>query len=110
MSANYFPEPTIPDQTLGPWDETTVEWLGRSTLPNAKAIRQFLNQNLAHFSPDRAKSLVRQLADDFQSHLFEIIVGRYLQELGADVLPEPLAKNGTRIDYRATFPDGITVS
>jgi hypothetical protein len=54
--------------------------------------------------------LARKLTWDFQSYLFEIIVGRYLQVLGADVLPEPLGKNGTRIDYRATFPDGVTVS
>lgn len=35
------------------------------------------------------------------------MVGRYLQVLGAEVEPEPVGSNGTRIDFRATFPDGI---
>ena len=107
---DYFPEPTTADETLGPWDETAVAWLARSTTPSAKAIRLFLNQNLARFSPERAKHLVGKLTGDWQSYLFEIIVGRYLQVLGADVEPEPRGKNGTLIDYQATFPDGVIVS
>lgn len=107
---DYFPEPTTADETLGPWNETAVAWLGRSTTPSAKAIRLFLNQNLAQFSPQRAKNLVRKLTWDWQSYVFEIIVGRYLQVLGADVEPEPRGKNGTHIDYQATFSDGVVVS
>jgi hypothetical protein len=107
---DYFPEPTTADETLGPWDETAVAWLARSTTQSAKAIRLFLNQNLAQFSPERAKNLVGKLTWDWQSYLFEVIVGRYLQVLGADVEPEPRGKNGTHIDYQATFPDGVIVS
>src|SRR6266571_7040354 len=104
---DYFPEPTTADESTGPWDETAVEWLRRSTAPNAKGIRRFLNQNLAHFPQERAWNLVQKLTWDFQSYLFEIIVGRYLQVLGADVQPEPRGTNGTHIDYRAAFPDGV---
>jgi hypothetical protein len=107
---DYFPEPTTADESTGSWDETAVEWLGRSTAPNAKGIRRFLNHNLAHFPQERAQNLVQKLTWDFHSYLFEIIVGRYLQVLDADVEPEPPGINGTHIDYRATFPDGDVVS
>ena len=53
---------------------------------------------------------MRKLTWDWQSYVFEIIVGRYLQVLGADVEPEPRGKNGTHIDYQATFSDGVVVS
>lgn len=65
---------------------------------------------MACFSPQRAKSLANKLDDDWQSFLFEIVVGRYLQVLGGEVEPEPLGSNGTKIDYRATFPDGEVIS
>jgi hypothetical protein len=82
----------------------------RSTQPSARAVREFLNVNLGYFSPKRAKSLAKRLNQDWQSFFFEIVVGRYLQVLGAEVEPEPLGSNGTRVDFRATFPDGIVVS
>jgi hypothetical protein len=65
---------------------------------------------LAEFSPRHAKSLAKKLNQDWQANFFEIVVGRYLQILGADVEPEPLGSNGTRIDFRAAFPDGVTIS
>ena len=37
-------------------------------------------------------------------------MGRYLQVLGADILPDAKGNNGTDIDFRATFPDGVVVS
>ena len=37
-------------------------------------------------------------------------MGRYLQVLGADILPNAKGNNGTDIDFRATFPDGVVVS
>lgn len=106
----YFPEPTSPDESWPGWDETAVEWFRRSTQPRAQAVREFLNRSLEHFPPKHAISLAKRLNRNWQSFFFEIVVGRYLQVLGAEVLPEPLGSNGTHVDYRATFPDGIVVS
>ncbi|HEY5051795.1 MAG TPA: hypothetical protein VII45_00120, partial [Solirubrobacterales bacterium] len=69
-----------------------------------------MNVNLGYFSPKDAKSLAQRLNQDWQSFFFEIVVGRYLQVLGAEVEYEPDGSNGTHVDYRATFPDGIVVS
>jgi hypothetical protein len=107
---DYFPEPTIPDESWSVWDETVVEWLTRSTHPRARAVRDFINRSLSCFPPKYANSLSKKLLGDFQSHLFEVIVGRYLQVLGADIEPEPLGTNDTRIDFRATFSDGVLAS
>lgn len=109
-SIDYFPEPPSPDESWQEWDETAVQWLTRSTQPRARAIREFLNVNLGYFSPKDAKSLAQRLNQDWQSFFFEIVVGRYLQVLGAEVEYEPDGSNGTHVDYRATFPDGIVVS
>lgn len=103
----YFPEPSRPDETWPGWDETAVEWFRRSSQPRARAVREFLNRNLAYFPTKHAKSLPPKLNQDWQSFFFEIVVGRYLQVLGAEVEHEPLGSNGTHIDYRATFPDGV---
>jgi hypothetical protein len=106
----YFPEPTSPDESWAGWDETAVEWFTRSTQPRARAVREFLNRSLECFPPKHAKSLAKRLNQDWQSFFFEIVVGRYLQVLGAEVEPEPPGSNGTHVDFRAVFPDGIAVS
>lgn len=104
MSDVYFPEPDTPDDTWGEPNERPVDWLARSTLPRAKTIRAALNENLSHFEPKHAASLAKKLRADWESHYFELLVGRWLQELGADeVEHEPVGSNGTKIDYRATF-------
>jgi len=110
VPVDYFPEPTTPDESWQEWDETAFQWLTRSTQPRARAIREFLNVNLGYFSTKDAKSLAQRLNQDWQSFFFEIVVGRYLQVLGAEVEYEPDGSNGTHVDYRATFPDGIVVS
>jgi len=106
----YFPEPTPPGESWQEWDETAVNWLARSTQPRARAIREFLNVNLGYFSPKHAKRLAQKLSQDWQPFFFEIVVGRYLQVLGAKLEYEPDGSNGTHVDYRATFPDGVVVS
>ena len=66
-----------------------------------------MNHSLAHFPPAAAHHLAAKLRHDWQAHYFEIVVGRYLQVLGADIEYEPLGSNGTHVDFRATFPDGV---
>lgn len=110
MDGPYFPEPSTPDESAPGWDENPVDYYRRSTTPRAGAVREFLNRTLAHFPPKHASSLVGKLRQDWQSFYFEIIVGRYLQVLGADIEPNAPGNNGTDVDYRATFPDGAVVS
>ncbi len=106
MPIDYFPEPEERDDTWGADEENPVEWLRRSTLPRAVSIRGALNENLAHFEERHARSLAKKLRADWKSHYFELLVGRYLQEMGARVEHEPPGTNGTKIDYRATFREG----
>ena len=104
----YFPEPTIPDDSFSRCQESTYAWLTRSTNDGAVALREFLNRSLNHFPHRVAKSLAKRLEYDWQAHLFEIQVGRYLQVLGARKLEyEPEGTNGKKVDYRVTFDDGV---
>lgn len=103
----YFPEPSVPDPTWGEDDGRPIDWLLRSTLPRAVSIRDALNKNLRRFEAKHASSLAKKLHDDWKSFWFELVVGRWLQELGAlTVEHEPVGSNDTRIDYCATFADG----
>jgi hypothetical protein len=104
----YFPEPTADDRTWARVDEEPGDWLARSTLPRAKAIRASLNLNLSRFDPKHARSVAKRLRTDWRSHYFELVVGRYLQEAGALIEYEPRGSNGTHVDYRATFADGVS--
>lgn len=105
-TAPFFPEPTDEDATWGNEDEQPVEWLRRSTLPRAKSIRAALNENLSHFEPKVARSLAKKLRTDWKSNYFELIVGRWLQEIGARRIDyEPPGSNDSRIDYCAEFED-----
>jgi hypothetical protein len=104
----YFPEPAVPDRTVGHCHESTFEWLARSSHPRAVALREYLNRSLNYFPHRVAKSLAKRLEHDWRAHIFEVQVGRYLQVLGADPLEyEHQGTNGKRVDYRATFPDGV---
>ena len=103
----HFPEPVEPDNTWRRDNERPVDWLTRSTLPRAMTLREALNENLSRFEPKHAASLAKKLRADWKSHYFELLVGRWLQELGADeVEVEPFGTNGTRIDYQARWIDG----
>src|SRR6266566_7037947 len=84
-SVLHFPEPSEPDDTWGGNEEKPVDWLTRSTLPRAASLREALNENLSRFEPKHAASLAKKLRADWKSHYFELLVGRWLQELGADV-------------------------
>lgn len=107
MRVVYFPEPASTDDTWGESGAPPVEWLRRSTLPRAVSLRAALNENLNHFQPNHAASLAKKLRADWKSHYFELLVGRWLQELGADpVEHEPVGSNGTKIDYCGSFRDG----
>jgi hypothetical protein len=103
----YFPEPAEADRSRPRWGEKPLDYYARSAKPEARAVREFLNRTLVYFPDKDAKSLAKKLRQDWQSFFFEIIVGRYLQVLGAGVEHDATGSNGTDVDYRATFPDGV---
>ncbi len=110
MSVVHFPEPEAPDLSRPKWAEKPLDYYRRSTQPEAREVRRFLNRTLGHFAEEDARSYIGKLRQDWRSFYFELIVGRYLQVLGADIEPNAKGTNGTDVDFRATFPDGVVVS
>ena len=109
----HFPEPEVPDLRWARYGDTDrqLDWLVRSTLPRASRIREFLNRALDALPDDAADNLAHRLRYDppFGRVFFELVVGRFLQVLGATVEHEPVGRRGKRVDWRATFDDGSTV-
>jgi hypothetical protein len=98
----YFPEPDPPDLTRPRWGEKVLDWYARSSRPEAGEVRKFLNRTLPHFPPNIARGYIGKLRSDWRSHYFELIVGRYLQVLGADI--EHNAKYGNETDVAVCNP------
>ena len=103
----WFPEPTKPDTIIGPSREPLDQWLARSTSPNATFIRAFLNRNIDALPQEYRAALARRIGTDWPATVFEIIVARTLALLGGSLEIEPLSPRGSRVDFRATFPDGV---
>ena len=105
-----FPEPSVDDPTPGRNGESRAAWLRRSTWDRAAETREFYNRNLAALPVDIAKRLCRELhADRTLAKHFELVVGRFLQLLGASVEYEVEGVEGRRVDWLGRFDDG-TVS
>lgn len=104
----WFPEPPAVDDTFGRRGESLISWIGRATVPRARETRRFFNENLAFLPEDFQRYLHHTLNQEqqFQSTLFELVVARTLQILGATIEAEPESAAGTRIDFEARFPDG----
>jgi hypothetical protein len=73
-------------------------------------MRRFYNENLSALPPTVRDRLCRELRRDrtLAKH-FELVVGRYLQLLGAEIDYEVPSSSGRRVDWTGRFPDG-TVS
>jgi hypothetical protein len=108
----FFPEPEFPDATAPGWGAIDMPaWLGSSTLPAAHRAREFLNRSLYALPPDAAGNLCRRLRGEppFDRVFFELLVGRFLQVLGAEVAHQPAGLDGKNVDWQATFPNGQVV-
>ena len=90
----WFLEPSKEDRTLRQRRQSMTSWLKRSTHPKAVAFRRFPNDNLAEVPRDSQAQFVRRLRDDWDSGLFELIVARTLQVLGADITIEVQGVSG----------------
>jgi hypothetical protein len=105
----WFPEPFEPDDSWGREGEGVFSWLLRSTLPRARAAREFLNNNLSALPGSFAEKLRRDLENRWQSAFFELIVARTLQVLGGAIKSEEVTPSGRRPDFMANFEDGSIV-
>jgi hypothetical protein len=101
----WFPEPSPVDDSAANRGEPTTDWLKRSTHPRAQATRRFLNENLSALPSEHQDVLYRMLHERWHSALFELIVGRTSQVLGATIEVEPGGAGDTRIDFAARFPE-----
>jgi hypothetical protein len=103
-----FPDPEADDPTDDRPGESRGSWLGRSTSSWAVEVRAFYNRNLAALPPSIAQVLCREIhVDRSLAKHFELIVGRFLQVLGAIGLEYELeGSEGSRVDWRAQFKDG----
>jgi len=102
----WFPEPDAPDPTFARRTEDSLSWLRRSTLTLAVEYRRFLNFNLAQLPEGSSYRLARRLregGDHWRSALFELIVARTLQALGADLEVEPELTDARQPDFKARF-------
>jgi hypothetical protein len=96
------------DSTPARSGESRASWLRRSTEERASATRSFYNGNLAALPPDIAQRLCREIqADRTLAKHFELVVGRFLQVLGASVDYEVEGAEGRRVDWLARFDDGL---
>jgi hypothetical protein len=105
-----FPEPEIDDLTIRHGEEIKT-FLARSTIDRAIELRRFINANLHVLPDDLAQPLCRALhGEHFRPSLFELVVARTLQVLGARALSYEVATaTGRRPDLHVTFTDGRIV-
>ncbi len=103
----WFPEPAQ-DTSVFEQARTRTDWITVSHSETARAMREFLNRNIAHLPEAFQPIIVRDLQSRWQTAYVELIVARMLQVLGATLEVErPIEGVPTRIDYVATFPDGM---
>ena len=108
MEPPFFSEPPVDDPRPGLRRETTWQFMQRSTWSRATEVRAFYNDALAALPPASRKPIMDALkAGRTESATLEIVVGRFLQFRGATALDHEPETNGRRVDWRATFPDGV---
>jgi len=100
-----FPEPETVDDTLARRGESIPHCLGRSTHPRAVELRRFLNRNVDRLPRDARASFCKLLKTRWDSALFELIVARTLQLLGASLSFERPNAEGRRPDFIAQFEE-----
>ena len=105
----WIKEPIIVDETYASYDESTIDWLRRSTNKRATDSRIFLNHNLGKIPKQYRELIIDRLTQDWRSGLFELILARYLQELGANLLYEKPIQGGKRPDFTTVFDDGSII-
>lgn len=110
LSRRCFAEPEVPNVAPGRYSSSLdqIGWLDQSSVPRARKTRTFLNRSLSALPAVAAGRLCNRLRNDppFGRVYFEVLVGRFLQVLGAEVEHEPTGVGGMGVDWRARFPSG----
>lgn len=109
MTPIWFLEPSTVDDSWGRRGEQPLDWLARSTLPRARAMRRFLNENISKIPADAQSNIVNALSHRYKSAFFELIVARTLQILGATITVEAKQSDNKQPDFLAQFPDSLIV-
>lgn len=105
----WLDEPQEIDDTYCKRGESTLQWLQRSTIQRAVSSREFLNANLQNIPNLYRNELINRFSTDWDSTLFELIVARYLQELGAVLVYQENLEGGKRPDFTTFFPEGTII-
>ena len=105
----WLSEPTLADSTPARRDESTLGWLARSTHLRAQAAREFLRFNLAQLPASWRARLCCELETRWDSAMFELVVARTLQALGAELEVEQPTASGSRPDFLARFATGTAI-
>lgn len=105
----WFPEPDVEDDSIARKDEGWFRWVMRATSEKGKACRVFLNAQFSKIPANWQPKLYHDLRSrEWDSVLFELIVGRTMQILGASIEVEvAVADTNKRPDFLARFPDGL---
>lgn len=103
-----FPEPDAIDNTPARRGESVPLCLARSTHPRAVAVRRFVNRNIDCLPRDARASFCKVLKTRWDSALFELIIARTLQLLGATLRLEEPNLEERRPDFIARF-EGLSV-
>ncbi len=102
----WFPEPEVDDLTHGKRGEHTLDYLARSTVKRAIKYRKALNHNLGKMPQKFQERFMHSARNHWVNVEFELIVGRFLQTLDADLAVEKEISSGKRPDFLASFRDG----
>lgn len=106
----WFPEPKTKDPMYANHSEHILDWLARSTAQEAIDYRKCLNYYLGMVPKKLRENFLNSAQNQWKSNIFELIVARLLQELGAKLKIEKPNRSGKKPDFLAIFPDGtITV-
>ena len=99
----WIGEPSIKDDTYAAIDEKTIDWLRRSTNQRANDSRSFINYNLGRIPNQFRDIFINNLTNNWKSGIFELILARYLQEMGAKLYYEKPISGGRRPDFTVKF-------
>ena len=106
----WINEPVIIDNTYAARDESTIDWLRRSTVQRAKDSRNFVNYNLGKIPNQYRSFFMDNLTNNWSSAIFELILARYLQELGAKLYYEKPISGGKRPDFTVEFANSLIIT
>ena len=105
----WLSEPVVLDDSPSNSNEHPLDWLYRCTNAKAKECRRFLNECLGKFPTNIQDKFKHNLKVRWAPTYFELIVARFLQELGAEIEFEIENKEGRNPDFLAKFDYGDIV-